>query len=234
MNALKRYWINVHGGALDYLMIDTSSNFITEEMKDAASRMGITVKSVPTEAHNRIGKVERSQSVLRSIYEKLKIYFPCLHREERLSLTFRAANDAPSSESGTSPTMLVFSVLPKLPGAGHRGAIAERANIIREFTRKDIQMNAKRVVRDSIRSRNKISRKDIEEVKRTVPGSRVLVYREDKILLPYAFVRVRESEVHDILRSGTMSSFAINMVRPYRTSNGKDEKTTAICKKLSG
>lgn len=84
------------------------------------------IKSVATEAHNRIGKIERSHAILRSIYEKLKLDLPRITRDDRLSMAFRAINDAPDSVSGISPTTLVFGVHPKIPGVGHRGSVAER------------------------------------------------------------------------------------------------------------
>lgn len=122
---LKQCWINVYAGAPGFIFTDAGSNFTAEEMKSAASSMGIILKSVPTEAHNRIGTIERSHAILRSIYNKLKMDLPSIRREERLSMAFRAINDAPARASGISPTMLVFGILPNIPGAGFRGSMAE-------------------------------------------------------------------------------------------------------------
>lgn len=118
-DALRRCWTNVLAGAPDYIQTDSGSNFAAAEFKKAATHMGIIIKTVPAESHNRIGKVERAHAILRSIYQKLKVSLPRINREDHLSLAFRAINDAPNAK-GISPTMLVFGVYPKLPGAGPR------------------------------------------------------------------------------------------------------------------
>lgn len=101
-------------------------------MKESASQIGIIVKIVPTEAHNSIRNVESSRSVIWTTYNEIKIYLPKLRREERLSLAFRAINNVPSSDSGISPTMFVFGILPELSGAGSYGLMVKRGKIIRE------------------------------------------------------------------------------------------------------
>ena len=126
---LKRCWINIFAGAPDYIIADAGSNFTAEEMKASASSMGIIIKSVPTETLNRIGKVERSHSVLRAIYEKLKINLPNMQRDDRLSMSFLAINHTPNSTSGISSTMFVFGVLPKLAGVGRRRSMAEKGKL---------------------------------------------------------------------------------------------------------
>lgn len=167
---LKQCWINFFAGAPDYLITDAGSNFTVSEIKEAADSMGIVMKTVPTEAHNQVGKIERSHAILRKVYDMLKSDVPSLRREERLSMAFRAINDAPSSSSGISPTMLVFGVHPKLPGAGFRGSYAKRAHIVRECTKAVIKMKARRMVRDSIRPRNIPSLGEQNKIRETVCG----------------------------------------------------------------
>ncbi len=233
--ALRRCWINAYAGAPDFLTTDAGTNFTSKEMREAAEGMGITIKAVPTEAHNRIGKVERSHAVLRKIYEKLKMDLPASRRDDRLSLSFRAINDAPSSPGGISPTMLVFGILPKIPGAGHRGSMAERANVVRQCTNLVVQMNAKRILRDSMRPRNVPSVIESEKVRTAPPGSKVIVYREKGGWTPYTLVRVRENEVDVILPSGKVSTFSLNSVRVFNnptieeeTSEGQQSRTTVV------
>lgn len=112
----------------------------------AQKRKKAAIKSV------RVEKVERSHAIVKFIYGKLKIDLPSIRREERFIMIFRAINDAPNS-AGISPTMLVFCLLSKIPDAGFRGSMVERANIIRECSKIVVQMNARRIVRDSIRGR---------------------------------------------------------------------------------
>lgn len=87
--------------------------------------------------------------------------------------------------------MLVFGVLLKIPGAVFRGSYAQRANFVRQCTEMVIKMNARRTIRDSIRDRNIPALGQQEEVLNTVPGSKVLVYREKGGWKPYTLVRVR-------------------------------------------
>lgn len=124
-------WINVYTGAPHFIYKDAGTNFPIEQMRSAASSMGIVLKSVLTEGRNRIGTVERSHAILRFIYNMLKMDLSSLRRKERQSMAFRAINDAPARGSRIYRTMLVFSILPKIPGAGFLGSMAERANIIR-------------------------------------------------------------------------------------------------------
>ncbi len=126
--ALRRCWINVYAGTPDILVHDAGSNFTTAEFKDAADELGIVLKCIPTEAHERIGAVE------------LKVDLPRIGPSDRLSLTFRAINDVPDSDTGICPTTMVFGVYPKLLKRGHRGNMAERAQIISDCTKLAIQM----------------------------------------------------------------------------------------------
>jgi hypothetical protein len=47
---------------------DASKNFVSKEFKEYASTMEIQVKTVPVEAHNSIGVVERYYSLIRRAY----------------------------------------------------------------------------------------------------------------------------------------------------------------------
>ncbi len=80
--------------------------------------MGIILKCAPTETHERTGTVKLMHSVVRSIYNKLKMDLPSIRKEDRLSLTFRAINDVPNSDTWICPTIMVFGVYPKHPVSG--------------------------------------------------------------------------------------------------------------------
>lgn len=183
-------------------------------MEEAATSYGVILKTMPVEAHNRIGKVERSHSLLCTVYEKLKLAEFGTSRDDLLSMSFRGINDAPGA-GGVSPTVLVFGVHLKIPGAGPRGSMAERANVIRECTHLVIEHRAKRMIRDSIRNRNQPDLAAQERVRTCRPGSQVLVYREKGGWTPYRLVRVVDNEVHVVLPSGKISSFskAIDTIR---------------------
>lgn len=105
---LRRCWIDVYAGAPDIIKHDHGTNFQSKEFQSLAGDMGICIKCVPAEAHERIGSLERRHAVVRSIYSKMALDLPDIGREERLSLTFRAINDVPDRITGICPTTLVF------------------------------------------------------------------------------------------------------------------------------
>ncbi len=188
--------------------------------------MGAVVKICPAEAHVRVGRIERNHATLRSIYEELKLDLPGIRGEERRSLTFRAVNDAPNSNSGISPTTLAFRVYPKIPGAGPRGTMAEQADIIRECAKMAIRQNARPTIRESTRVRNSPSVSEVEQVRLVPPGGDVRVYRGNNGRKIYPLVRVHHNDVDVTLPSGKISTFPINMVRPYWTATQQDCQLT--------
>jgi hypothetical protein len=56
---LRECWIDTYLGPPDLIAHDAGKNFISQEFKQYASAMGTATKSVPVEAHNSIGIVER-------------------------------------------------------------------------------------------------------------------------------------------------------------------------------
>jgi len=182
-------------------------------------QMGVVLKIAPTEGHERIGKIERSHAILRSIYSKLKIDLPKISKEDRLSLSFRAINDSPNSETGVSPTAMVFGVHPKLPGGGNRGTYAQRAKIVSDCTKLAKKMKARRILRDGARLKNSVSSAVIETIRRIPPGSPILVHREKEGWMKYVLAKVDGNNVNVILPSGLISSFGIHNVRPFLSEN---------------
>lgn len=69
----KATWINIYAGAPDVLVYDQGTHFSGAEFQTAADELGIVLKGVPTEAHERIGSLERRHGVVRSVYKKLKL-----------------------------------------------------------------------------------------------------------------------------------------------------------------
>lgn len=212
---LRKFWVDVYARAPDYISTDAGTNLNSAGFKDRALLMGSIVKIVPTEAHERIGLVERSHAVLRKIYEKLRIDLPHINCDDRLSMAFRAINDAPNSDTGISPTTLVFGVYPKIHGGGLRGTMLQRASIIRDCTNNVTKMKARRTLRDAVMLRNTASCLEMQKVSQLPPGHNVLVFRENEGWKRYTMVRVRDHEVDVVLSSGRISTFGLNCVRPY-------------------
>lgn len=142
----RQHWIDVYAGAPDFITTDAETKLNSQTFEDSAEGMGSIVRIVPSEAHDRVGLVERNHVYLRTVYEELCINMPSLRKEERLSLTFRAINDCPNAESEISLTAFVFDTYPKIPGRGCRANAMEMADVIRECTRIVCKMNARRAI----------------------------------------------------------------------------------------
>jgi len=61
-------WINIYLGPPDIITCNIGKNFISKEFKQYATIFGIVIRSVPVEAHNLVGMVERYYGPLRCIY----------------------------------------------------------------------------------------------------------------------------------------------------------------------
>lgn len=119
----------------------------------------------------------------------------------------------------------MFGVYPKIPGASLRGSLAQRANVTRKCTKLVDNRNSRCILRESVRKRNTPSVPELEKVKNLSPGNQVFVFRERGGLTLYTLVRIHGNSVDVILPSELISTFSINVVRPYNTSDaGKDEK----------
>lgn len=66
--ALRPCWINIYSRAPDVLVHDQGTNFTGSEFQTAADELGIILKGIPAEAHERIGTLERRHAVVRSVY----------------------------------------------------------------------------------------------------------------------------------------------------------------------
>lgn len=75
--------------------------------------MGISIKEVPVEAHNSIGKVERYHAPRRRAYKILRDEDPSLSPEAALQMAVKAVNDT-AGPNGIVPTLLVFGTYPRL------------------------------------------------------------------------------------------------------------------------
>lgn len=174
---LCKFWIDFYAGAPDYITTGAEINFSSQAFEDSAEAMGSIVRIVTVKILGRIGTVERNHAYLRTDYDTLRIDMPYLRQEKRLAMTFRAMNDSPKSESGVSPTMLVFGINQKIPSGICRGTMIETANIIKDCTKIVTKMKAKRTIRDASRQKNSPSLEDIQKVSKLPRGHTVLVYR---------------------------------------------------------
>lgn len=73
--------------------------------------------------------------------------------------------------------------------------MAERASIISECTALEIKLKAPRIVKDSIRKCHAPNMEEIEKARRLLPGSDVIVNRENAGWKQYKLASVSENDV---------------------------------------
>src|SRR4030088_2960785 len=94
--ALRLCWIDVYQGPHDWLVVDAGTQFRSSEFNREAREMVISVKEVPIEAHNSIGKVKRYHAILRRSYEILRAEDRALTKEAPLQMSVKVINDTAS------------------------------------------------------------------------------------------------------------------------------------------
>ena len=174
-DVLRACWIDTYLGPPDLLTTDAGTNFVSREFKLYAGELGIRVKTVPVEAHNSIGVVERYHAPLKRAYSIISKELPDLPRDMALQMAVKAINDS-AGPNGLVPTLLVFGAYPRMvesdpphPTVDQRGKAVRKAMI-------DIsKMRAERQVADALNMRNGPSTTAIHGLPM---NSDVLVWRE--------------------------------------------------------
>jgi len=80
---------------------------VSKEFKQYAIIFGIVTRSVPIEAHNLVGMVERYYGPLRRIYYIITAELLDISKDIALQIAFKAINDS-AGPNGLIPTLLVF------------------------------------------------------------------------------------------------------------------------------
>ncbi|MGI4816881.1 MAG: integrase catalytic domain-containing protein, partial [Janthinobacterium lividum] len=174
--ALRNCWMDVLTGPPDRIVVDAAKNLGSREFIDNNEEMGTKVHQVATEAHNKVGLIERYHQVLRRAFEiideELEKDNTKVHRDIRLQMAVKAVNDS-AGPDGLIPTLLVFGAYPRMsmndPGAPSTTKRALAIDKAMEAVRKAY---AKEVVNAAKRMRNGPVPKDLK------PGSKVYVFCE--------------------------------------------------------
>ena len=216
-DTLRSCWINVLSGSPDIIRTDAGTSFTGKVFRDNAKSTGIHVEIVPTEAHHKIGLVERYHEVDRKVYEKLKIDDPTMSRELRLSTTFRCINDS-AGPNGMVPTLLVFGSYPRLGVKSETIAptTIERANSIREATDLAESLHRRERIRRASTNGPTANYDLIQRVKKLDNGSPVLVYREKEGWKgPFDFIAADDHGAWVRNEHGNEIRFSLHVVKPY-------------------
>jgi hypothetical protein len=127
---------------------------MSKEFKSYATALGTTTKSVPVEAHNSIGMVERYHGPLRRVYSIINTELPDLGKNKKLQMAFKALNDSIGPD-GLVPTLLVYGAWPRIvkSDAPNLTVIQRRAALdkVQEELKK---LRAKQKVADALNIRN--------------------------------------------------------------------------------
>jgi hypothetical protein len=153
-DTLRICWIDVYQGPPDIIVTDAGKNFASEEFRQHAATMDISIKEVPVEAHNSIGKVERYHSPLRRAFEILSKELPSLAKDLVLQMAVKAVNDSAGLD-GIVPTLLVFGAYPRMTkDSPPSPSITERAEATHKAMKEIRHLYAKRQINDALAMRN--------------------------------------------------------------------------------
>ncbi len=75
-------------------------------------QLGIYAKIAATENHNSVGLFERYHSLIRRIFNALRLEHPEISNEKRLPISTHAVNNTAGPE-GITPTVLLFGTTPR-------------------------------------------------------------------------------------------------------------------------
>ena len=210
-------WIDTYLGPPDVITHDAGKNFISREFKQYAATLGTITKSVPVEAHNSIGMVERYHGPLRRIYRIITTELPDISKDMALQMAFKAINDS-AGPDGLIPTLLVFGAYPRMVESdAPNPTVAQRAAALTKAMDEVKKLRAKRQVADALNMRNGPKTTAIHDLPLNSP---VLVWREGAIGQPgywsgpYNMLSVdNETCVVQLPRGPT--SFRSTVVKPY-------------------
>jgi hypothetical protein len=102
-------------GFPECILADQDFVFMATHWKTACELSNIHLRHTGTESQNSLGSGERFHSHIRRIYQKISLEFPTISKHVRLALSVKAINDI-CGPKGLVPSLLVFGVLPRLPG----------------------------------------------------------------------------------------------------------------------
>ena len=157
-NAFRMCWIDVLIGPPEYVRVDAGTNVASAEFAANASSLNIAVQQVPVEAHNSIGKIERSHGILRRVFviikEELKESGAKFDRNLVLQMACKAINDTAGPDKKI-PTLLVFGAYPRLvEKSSPTPDIMKRAKAIDKAMEELRKLYVTRKVRDALAMRN--------------------------------------------------------------------------------
>jgi hypothetical protein len=222
---LRECWIDTYLGPPDHIAHDAGKNFVSKEFQQYARTVGTVTKSVPVEAHQSIGIVERYHGPVRRAYQIVSEELPDLDRDAALQMAFKAINDT-AGPDGIVPTLLVFGAYPRLVESDAPSqTVSHRATILKKAMEEVRKLRAKRQVNDALNQRNGPNTLTIKDLPL---NSDVLVWRETlgnktgRWTGPFNLLGTDKEDCIVALPSGP-TTFRSTVVKPYFTDETGQE-----------
>jgi hypothetical protein len=210
--ALRLCWIDVYQGPPDWIVTDAGTSFRSLEFRQQAKEMAISLKEIPIEAHNSIGKVERYHAPLRRAYDILRAEDPSSSPEATLQMAIKAVNDT-AGPDGIVPTLLVFGAYPRMTeDSAPAPELKRRSAAIHKATEAVRKLHAERKVSEALATRNG---PDTSRTTQLPLQSQVRVWREKNGWQgPYRLIAV-DGENCTIEMDRGPATFRSTVVKPY-------------------
>jgi hypothetical protein len=216
-DVLRMCWIDTYLGPPDIITHDAGKNFVSKEFKQYATIFGTATRSVPVEAHNSVGMVERYHGPLRRIYHIITAELPDISKDMALQMAFKAINDS-AGPDGLIPTLLVFGAYPRMVESdAPNPTVAQRAAALKKAMEEVKKLRAERQVADALNMRNGPKTTAIHNLPLNSP---VLVWREGPTGQPgywsgpYNLLSI-ENETCTIQLPHGPTNFRSTVVKPY-------------------
>lgn len=211
-DTVREAWCDTYIGPPAYIVHDPGTNFNSKEFRDNAKMMNINTITMPVEAHQSIGRVERYHVPLRRAYNIINEEVPNLPKRMKLQMAVKAINDT-AGPNGLIPTLLVFGAIPRLSQEDAPAAsIISRATAIRKAMSDVRKCHAARKVADALATRNG----PITSHLLNLPlNSEVVVFREGRGWSEPCRLIGMDGQTCQVELNGRPTNFRSTVVRPF-------------------
>ena len=207
-------WVTVYVGFPNVIGHDQSSALTSDFFKKSCREFGIILKEIPTESLNSLAICERYHAPLRRIYLKLKIEYPSLNKNTRLSLAVQGLNNTAGSD-GLIPTLLVFGMVPKIPIGNLEHIPPTQRELFQALETLGEKWKSSSLSNvSSLQQSHGVNKSKAFDIP---IGSKILIYREKpkKWKGPYTLVSYDVYKTVEVLINGEKFPFSTTVVKKF-------------------
>lgn len=166
-------WVSVYTGFPEIVRLDRQSGFTSDNFRNYAKDVGVTLQFSGIESHNAIGPGERYHMSLRRVFNVLKQEHPSVNDKHLLRLALKGINDT-MGPNGLVPSLLVFGVLPSFPSPTRNSPDqVERFEALKKAKAEMESIVAEQRIKKALKSKLPPATKYLIK-----PGDQVRVYQE--------------------------------------------------------